>query len=95
MGAGIFEPEYFTRGKDYPVGYVRWTANRNMQAFLELAAQGKLAVPALITHRYPFAEATRVFDRIASGELAKAVGIVFEYPEPEKGAFQAQRHLRR
>lgn len=90
MGAGIFEPEYFTRGKDYPIGYVRWTANRNMQAFLELVAQGKLAVPALITHRYPFAEATRVFDRIASGELAKAVGIVFEYPEPEKGAFQTQ-----
>jgi len=69
---------------------VRWTANRNMQAFLELIAQGRLAVPALITHRYPFAEATRVFDRIASGELAKAVGIVFEYPEPETGAFQAQ-----
>src|SRR6266513_7743 len=90
MGAGIFEPDYFTRGKDYPIGYVRWTANRNMQAFLELIAQGKLAVPALITHRYPFSEAISVFDRIASGELAKAVGIVFEYPEPEQGAFQTQ-----
>jgi predicted dehydrogenase len=90
MGAGIFEPDYFTRGKDYPIGYVRWTANRNMQAFLELVAQGRLAVPALITHRYPFSEATRVFDQIASGALAKAVGIVFEYPEPEKGAFQTE-----
>jgi len=90
MGAGIFEPDYFTRGKDYPVGYVRWTANRNMQAFLELINQGKLAVPALITHRYPFSEAVRVFDKIASGELAKAIGIVFEYPEPEQGAFQTQ-----
>src|SRR4051812_13208083 len=90
MGAGISEPDYFLRGKDYPAGYVRWTANRNMQAFLELIAQGKLAVPALITHRYPFSEAIRVFDKIASGELAKAIGIVFEYPEPERGAFQAQ-----
>lgn len=95
MGAGIFEPDYFTRGKDYPVGYVRWTANRNMQAFLDLVAQGKLALPALITHRYPFSEARQVFDQIARGELAKAVGIVFEYPEPEQGVFQTQARTMR
>lgn len=88
MGAGINEPDYFTRGKDYPVGYVRWTANRNMQAFLDLIAQEKLAIPGLITHRFPFSEAVSVFDRIASGELSHAVGIVFEYPEPEKGVFE-------
>jgi len=67
---------------------VRWTANRNMQAFLDLIAQGKLTVPRLITHRFPFSEAISVFDKIASGELSQAVGIVFEYPEPEKGTFE-------
>jgi len=56
MGAGINEPDYFTRGKDYPIGYVRWTANRNMQAFLDLIAQGKLTIPGLITHRFAFSE---------------------------------------
>src|SRR3989475_1138510 len=90
MGAGINEPDYFARGKDYPIGYVRWTANRNMQAFLDLIAQGKLTVPGLITHRFPFSEAISVFDKIASGELSHAVGIVFEYPEPERGAFEFQ-----
>jgi predicted dehydrogenase/threonine dehydrogenase-like Zn-dependent dehydrogenase len=91
MGAGIInDPDYFTRGKDYPIGYVRWTANRNMQAFLDLIAQGKLAVPGLITHRFPFSEAISVFDKIASGELNQAVGIVFEYPEPQKGVFELQ-----
>jgi polar amino acid transport system substrate-binding protein len=90
MGAGISEPDYFSRGKDYPVGYVRWTANRNMQAFLDLIAQGRLTVPQLITHRFPFAEAISVFDSIARGELGHAVGIVFEYPEPESGVFQLQ-----
>ena len=90
MGAGSYEPDYFTRGKDYPVGYVRWTANRNMQAFLDLCAQGKLAVPRLITHRFPFADAVSVFDRIAGGELSRAVGIVFEYPGPEAGVFEMQ-----
>ncbi len=90
MGAGINDPDYFTRGKDYPIGYVRWTANRNMEAFLDLIAQGKLTVPGLITHRFPFSEAIPVFDKIASGELSHAVGIVFEYPEPEKGVFELQ-----
>ena len=90
MGAGINEPDYFTRGRDYPVGYVRWTANRNMQAFLDLIAQGRLTVPQLITHRFPFSEAISVFDGIARGDLGHAVGIVFEYPEPESGVFQLQ-----
>lgn len=90
MGAGINESDYFARGKDYPIGHVRWTANRNIQAFLDLIAQGKLAVPGLITHRFPFSDAISVFDKIASGDLSHAVGIVFEYPEPEKGAFELQ-----
>ncbi|HEX7952574.1 MAG TPA: Gfo/Idh/MocA family oxidoreductase, partial [Burkholderiales bacterium] len=70
--------------------YVRWTANRNMQAFLDLLAQGKLDVPRLITHRFPFSEAVSVFDKVSTGELAHAVGLVFEYPEPEKGVFGIQ-----
>jgi predicted dehydrogenase/NADPH:quinone reductase-like Zn-dependent oxidoreductase len=90
MGAGMTEPDYLARGNDYPVGYVRWTANRNMQAFVDLIAQGRLTVPKLITHRFPFSEAASVFDRIAGGELSHAVGIVFEYPEPEKGVFELQ-----
>jgi predicted dehydrogenase/threonine dehydrogenase-like Zn-dependent dehydrogenase len=88
MGAGINERDYFTHGMDYPIGYVRWTANRNMQAFLDLIAQGKLTIPGLITHRFPFSEAISVFDKIASGELSQAVGVVFEYPEPERGTFE-------
>ncbi len=90
MGAGINEPDYFVRGRDYPVGYVRWTANRNMQAFLDLIAQGRLTVPQLITHRFPFSDAISVFDRIAGGELGHAVGIVFEYPEPGPGVVALQ-----
>lgn len=90
MGAGMFDPDYLMRGKDYPVGYVRWTANRNMQAFLDLIAQSKLDLSKLITHRYPFADAIPVFDKIASGELASAVGIVFEYPEAEQGVPRAE-----
>src|SRR4029078_2042409 len=75
MGAGMFDPDYLLRGKDYPVGYVRWTANRNMQAFLDLIGQGRLDLARLITHRFPFDQAISVFDQIANGTLASAVGI--------------------
>jgi len=88
MGPGMTDPDYATRGHDYPAGYVRWTANRNMAAFLELVARGQIDPGGLITHRFPFGEAIPVFDRIANGDLASAVGIVFEYPEPD-GAPQA------
>jgi predicted dehydrogenase/threonine dehydrogenase-like Zn-dependent dehydrogenase len=90
MGAGIYDADYFTRGKDYPIGYVRWTANRNMRAFLDLIAQDKLSVPRLITHRFPFEQAASVFDSIARGELNHAVGIVFEYTQAEKGVLELQ-----
>lgn len=83
MGAGIHDPDYARRGQDYPIGYVRWTAQRNMQAFLHLLAQGKLDVNRLITHRFSFDEAEAVFDRMASGHLKPAVGIVFHYPDAE------------
>jgi len=84
MGAGIFDMDYFTRGRDYPAGYVRWTANRNMAAFLDLVAQGRIDLGRLITHRFPFGEAKSVFDQLASGALASAVGIVLEYPQAEQ-----------
>src|SRR5262245_18600019 len=95
MGAGMFDPDYIARGSDYPIGYVRWTAQRNMQAFLELVAQGRLEMTRLITHRFPFGDAMKVFDQIANDDLASAVGIVFEYPEPERATPAADPHTLR
>ena len=95
MGAGIFDPDYFTRGKDYPIGYVRWSANRNMAAFLDLLAQKKIDLSKLISHRFPFSAARDVFDQIADGRLSSAVGILFEYPDSTGAEPEApQRTLR-
>ena len=93
MGAGMYDADYFQRGKDYPAGYVRWTANRNLAAVLDLIATGRLDLSRLVTHRFAFAEAPQVFDRIASGELAAAVGIVFEYPQADGRAAAPSRSL--
>ena len=55
-----------------------------------LFRSGKVSLERVVTHRFAFSEAAAVFDRIASGELNQAVGIVFEYPEPERGVFELQ-----
>jgi predicted dehydrogenase/threonine dehydrogenase-like Zn-dependent dehydrogenase len=90
MGPGIFDPDYFARGKDYPVGYVRWSANRNIGAFLDLLAQKKIDLSHLVTHRFEFDRAIHVFDSIANGELGSAVGIVFEYPGADASVPESQ-----
>src|SRR4030066_981277 len=52
-GPGRYDPAYEEAGQDYPIGYVRWTEGRNLQAFVDLAAAGKLAVSQLGSHRFP------------------------------------------
>ena len=89
-GAGIYDPDYFTKGNDYPIGYVRWSAKRNITAFLDLLAQNKIDPSNLITHRFPFGDAVDVFNRIANGELGGAVGIVFEYPDADNSTVESE-----
>jgi predicted dehydrogenase/threonine dehydrogenase-like Zn-dependent dehydrogenase len=94
MGAGVRDLDYQQRGQDYPIGHVRWTAHRNMHAFLQLLAQGKIDVTRLITHRFSFDEAETVFDQIANDKLNQAVGIVFQYPDAEITPPASHLHVR-
>ena len=59
-GPGRYDPLYEEAGVDYPVGYVRWTENRNLLAFLDLVGTEKVSVEPLITHRVPIADGGRV-----------------------------------
>ena len=77
-GPGRYDPEYEERGHDYPLPYVRWTEQRNMQAFLELMAAGGLDVRPLISHRYPFEQAIEAYDLITTGR-EPSLGVVLDY----------------
>lgn len=83
-GPGRYDPIYEEGGVDYPVGYVRWTEQRNMSAFLELAEEGKIKVEHLITHRIPVDEATRAYDIITGKIKEPFVGILLTYPKQSK-----------
>jgi polar amino acid transport system substrate-binding protein len=79
-GPGRYDPGYEEKGIDYPVGYVRWTENRNMQAFLRALQAKQVSLANLITHRVPLAQAERAYDLI-SGEIdERFLGVVLTYP---------------
>jgi predicted dehydrogenase/threonine dehydrogenase-like Zn-dependent dehydrogenase len=79
-GPGRYDPEYEARGHDYPVGYVRWTEQRNMQAILDLLGTGRLDLSPLITHRFPIENAAVAYDLIRTGS-EPYLGIVLQFGE--------------
>lgn len=83
-GPGRYDADYEEKGRDYPIGYVRWTERRNMASFLDLIADGRVDVSGLTTHRYPIAEAEAAY-RVVTGE-DYAIGILLTYPDQEEEA---------
>ncbi|MEU6675108.1 bi-domain-containing oxidoreductase [Streptomyces sp. NPDC046925] len=79
-GPGRYDPEYELEGRDYPIGYVRWTERRNLACFLDLVARGRVDVEPLISHVAGFDEAVETYQSLKDGEL-KAVAVLFRYPE--------------
>ena len=75
-GPGRYDRNYEQRGLDYPIGFVRWTEQRNFEAVLQLMADGKIDVDPLITHRFAFDDALEGYKAI--GEPG-AMGIVLAY----------------
>ena len=63
-GPGRYDNNYEEKGIDYPVGYVRWTENRNMRAFLDLLQNGKIKLDHLITHSFSIDQAKEAYDMI-------------------------------
>ncbi|MGW1764541.1 bi-domain-containing oxidoreductase [Streptomyces sp. NPDC002073] len=79
-GPGRYDPEYELDGRDYPIGYVRWTERRNLACFLDLHARGRIDVEPLISHIADFDDAVKTYERLKDGEL-KAVAVLFRYPD--------------
>ncbi len=80
-GPGRYDGEYEEGGHDYPAGYVRWTEGRNLEAFVDLLAAGKISMTPLITHRFPVDGAIRAYDLITGKLDEPYLGVLLTYPQ--------------
>jgi predicted dehydrogenase/threonine dehydrogenase-like Zn-dependent dehydrogenase len=78
-GPGSYDAAYEKQGRDYPLPYVRWTENRNMEEFLRLLATGRVDVRPLITHRFDLDDAARGYDTIFD-PAAQSLAVLLRYP---------------
>ncbi len=81
-GPGRYDSNYEKNGNDYPIGFVRWTENRNFQSILEAFSQGNLVSDILISHRYKFENSEEAYDLLISKE--KYLGILLVYPKKDE-----------
>lgn len=88
-GPGRYDPEYELEGRDYPIGYVRWTERRNLACFLDLLARRRVDVEPLVSHIADFDDAVETYQRLKDGDL-KAVAVLFRYPEQKEEAGEAE-----
>ncbi|MFS2047729.1 bi-domain-containing oxidoreductase [Variovorax sp. Varisp41] len=76
-GPGRYDPAYEDKGQDYPLGFVRWTEQRNFEAVLDMLDSGKLDVKQLITHRFAFEKASEAYEALTADKAG--LGLLLQY----------------
>ena len=89
-GPGRYDDVYELEGQDYPIGYVRWTENRNMEEYLRLLAEGRVSLEGLGQETLPVDEAEAAYETLKTGET-KPLLVLLSYPEREEAAARTTR----
>jgi len=92
-GPGRYDPDFEERGFDYPIAHVRWTEQRNLQAVLELIADGRLRLDPLVTHRFSIDRALDAYELITTGR-EPYLGVLLEYGADDEEPRAPQPALR-
>jgi predicted dehydrogenase/threonine dehydrogenase-like Zn-dependent dehydrogenase len=87
-GPGRYDPAYEEGGQDYPIGFVRWTEQRNFEAVLDLMASGALDMAPLVSHRFDIERADNAFALLTSGQ--PSLGILLTYPAVSPASLDAR-----
>ena len=87
-GPGRYDPFYEEKGNDYPVGFVRWTEQRNFEAVLDMMSSGQIDVKSLITHRYDIDNAVEAYSIL---DEPSTLGIIISYPQQSKKTLTTSR----
>jgi predicted dehydrogenase/threonine dehydrogenase-like Zn-dependent dehydrogenase len=78
-GPGSYDTEYEKQARDYPISYVRWTENRNLEEFLRLVATGRIELKPLITHQFDLEEAAAAYQTILNPS-SNSLAVLLRYP---------------
>ncbi len=89
-GPGILDPYYENKGIDYPVEYVRWSENRNLEEFLSLLSEKKVNVQSLITHKVIINQAINIYEKILK-DSSNYIGVLLQYPENGRDITQTEK----
>ena len=84
-GPGRYDEKYEEQGNDYPLGFVRWTEQRNFEAILDMMADGRIDMQPLISHRFKLEQASEAYDLISSGN---PLGVLLEYAHSENNRIE-------
>lgn len=83
-GPGRYDPSYEEKGQDYPLGFVRWTEQRNFEAVLDMLASGQLDVKTLITHRFAFEEAPKAYMSLTADKTGLGMLLIYTSPVQQR-----------
>ncbi|TDQ60444.1 putative dehydrogenase [Maritalea mobilis] len=78
-GPGRYDADYEEKGNDYPIGFVRWTEQRNFEAVLDLMSSGQIDVSPLISHRVPFEDAPKAYELLTTDKAALGILLTYEH----------------
>lgn len=88
-GPGRYDVDYEENGNDYPYAYVRWTEQRNMEAFLKLISNGSINLIPLTSHVFDIVEAEKAYDIVLGKVKEASIGILLKYPNEEKARYKS------
>ncbi|MEJ7912532.1 MAG: bi-domain-containing oxidoreductase [Chitinophagaceae bacterium] len=91
-GPGRYDVDYEEGGTDYPFAYVRWTEQRNMEAFLQMVSKGLVKLKPLTTHTFDITEADEAYEIVLGKKPEPHIGILLQYAERE-GKFLTSRQV--
>ena len=80
-GPGRYDSSYEEDGKDYPIGFVRWTEGRNFEAIVGLMASGKLKIAPMVSHRFPIDQAAQAYEIITGKKKEPFLGVLLTYEQ--------------
>lgn len=88
-GPGRYDRSYEDQGHDYPLSYVRWTLNRNLESYMELIASGRIRPELLIDRIAPVGDSPEIYKELTAGGDDAPLGVLFDYTDkpadPEPG----------